>query len=710
MRISHIGTNQRVIVICVKWRGRTTTRLSTCADWVALLNRQANDYFNQATFNQTNFLFEAPSGAGLPTEGWFQLPYDTSGSDYRITGQDAINLADPYVDFTQYNRVLVINNLPEFGGQGASFNAWEVQEGGELTLMTGGRMVRARIMSLAHINEWQAHSNGRPYDEAVAVAIHELGHQLELPTHYGTVRWASRTDSISPWDVMGLSPQQTHFLGRAKAERAWLSERRVVTIGPPTRTSIDQTITLQPLEQMFTRGTQLIKIPFIASAALNGYVLENRLRVNGDDEVPVEGVLVSLVDENALYGTRDVVAQQRGDVVMRMDDVYVDSSHGLRISVVGQSRNNYDVRIQYDNPPAGTQDLMIEDWGAPPYETRDIWIDSEANGWGRYRYMDSAGNPIGNGDDAWVNHWNRVYVRLRNLGTRVANNVRVHVYVNSPPGMGDRGANWDPLGTIVFSSVPPGGTPVQDYLLWKPMVAAHTCIKAEIENLPGELSATNNRAQENVATFETTTGSPWKPVGLQIRVNNPSEHQQTPVHFRVHDVPEGWAVMVEPNRMTLSPGGYDWVTFMAFPSGAPGEYPEGKNPFEQKYKPGFIGKPKIEALVPYADTFVSIGGVDLWTHLVRPTALTIDVQGAKGKLAVRGQLKPAVSRATIAVELTHRKKSEIRHVSTNKKGLFELSHNNLSRGNYHVQAFFAGDMVHAKAESDVIKVNLTSKK
>src|SRR5215472_4065294 len=86
------------------------------------------------------------------------------------------------------------------------------------------------------------------------------------------------------------------------------------------------------------------------------------------------------------------------------------------------------VRIQYGFPPPGRPDPSIIPWGNPPWTTPDIWIDSQLNGWGVYRYAD------GTRDDAWVNHDNRVYVRIRNLGTAPASNVHVTVYQNDPPG------------------------------------------------------------------------------------------------------------------------------------------------------------------------------------------------------------------------------------------------------------------------------------
>jgi hypothetical protein len=180
-------------------------------------------------------------------------------------------------------------------------------------------------------------------------------------------------------------------------------------------------------------------------------------------------------------------------------------------------------------------------------------------------------------------------------------------------------------------------------------------------------------------------------------------NKETPVIFNVHDIPPGWAILVDPPTMIVPPGSYQWVNFMAYPSGAPGE----DNPDEKKYQPGFIGKPKIEALVPYADTFISIGGVDLWAHLVESTKLTVEATIAKQQAKVSGKVIPAIANATIAVELISGDKRELRHTKTDERGDYSLSLDASISGISTVQAFYSGDMTYAAAESDLLQIDTT---
>ena len=763
--VSHIGTNQRLLVICVKYTDVATTRMPNAAGWVTLLTSETNTFYNRATFNQTNFTFSTTSGG--PSDGWHSLGY--AGADYGFfkTGQDAINLADPFVDFSQFNRVLVMTNWQGFGGQGGGPWGWAVNEGVEYTENGVGK----RLMTMAIVNEWVANGGfGNPFDDAGSVAAHELGHELGAPTHYADVRFfpGLSRDVITPWDIMGLSPTLNHFIGWAKTERTWIpAGARIQTIGPPVGSDIDTTITLRPLETS-TGSAQIIRIPFTPTAAgtpFSGYMIENRRRINGDERLPSDGVMVTLVDENPNTILKVMVLEDPGSpgdvnqAPLEVGDVFSDPSRNLTVTVVSQSGDNFNVRVQYRLPPTARPDPMIIPWGAPPWETADIWIDSEKNGFGTYRYTDGGGQPTGNGDDAWVNRSNRVMVRVRNIGPGIATNVRVQVFVNSPPGMGDAGPNWDYLGTIIIPSISAGSV-AQDFVNWTPTVGAHTCIKAVIENIAGELSTSNNVAQENVSAFDTSMGSPFKPVGLTIDVFNPFAFK-TPIRFHVRDVPKGWGVIVEPMEIILPPNGQGRVHFEVFPSGMPGGkvYPELRK-YQDQYRPGFIGQPRIEAQVPYADTYIPIGGVDVWTHLTNPTKLTCEVAGRKteprpvieppkltqppglmalpqlkvlppktskqesdlrailefGTLVPRtlpapnvpggqalvwnGQLTPALASATIAVEFTDGKTREVIITKTDSKGRYQVRFAPPNPGRWSVQAFFGGDLVHESADSN----------
>src|SRR5262249_40307615 len=161
--------------------------------------------------------------------------------------------------------------------------------------------------------------------------------------------------------------------------------------------------------------------------------------------------------------------------------------------------------------------------------------------------------------------------------------------------------NWAYLGTIIFPSIAGSGGTAQDFVLWTPTVGAHTCIKAVIENIAGELTTANNLAQENVSSFDTSSHSPYRTVSLRATVNNPFSNDKTPVYFHVRDVPPGWAVSVDPPELVLAPGGRDSVLVEVYPSGMP-PYGQSQNKIKScclpknvpynpdKYRPGFIGK------------------------------------------------------------------------------------------------------------------------
>lgn len=760
--INHIGSDQRVLVICVLWDDHATTRLASCDDWATLLNNEVDSFYDQATFGETTFQFDAPSGA--PNNGWLSLGYNSTDYDFFETGQDAIDLADPYADFSQYHRVAVITNNPNFKGQGIYYAWWETDEGMESQFVEDGNTVDKRLMSLSIVNEWVENFDSLPYDAAAAVVAHELGHHLDVKTHYGTVNWFPGISRgvMTPWGVMGLSPHKNHFLGWAKVERQWIPGVRTQTVNPPTTTDVDTTITLSPNET--GTGTQIIRVPLSTGPVFTGYVIENRQLINGDENLPSNGVIITMVDENPNTIIKAIVLDDPGSpgdldqAALEVGDSYTDVERNITITYVSQAGNDANVRVEYKLPPALPSNPQITPWGAPPWETVDIWIDSEKNGWGTYKYTDGSGNPVGNGDDTWVDHNNRVYFRITNGGEGDASNVRVQVYANHPPGMGDRGADWRYLGTAVFPTIAARTSEI-GYVNWNTDVGEHTCLKVVIVESESETLTSDNVAQENVTAFDTSASSPYRAQCMKFTVNNPFENRATPVHFLMKDIPTGWKAQIEPPNLQLAPGGTDQVCVIISP-------PSPNN----EYSPGYIAKTKLEALIPYANSFIPLGGIDVWTHLTKSSRLVLNcnestgsgrrivtdpatetdetimgldapdspdpdtepmtaekalslfstgalvgpghdssVIGPEESLEITGQLFPGFSGATIAVDFTLEGEIETVLTTTNPDGTWSVTHDPAVGGLYEVKAYFAGDTTHAAAESNRCRFDVERK-
>ena len=176
---------------------------------------------------------------------------------------------------------------------------------------------------------------------------------------------------------------------------------------------------------------------------------------------------------------------------------------------------------------------------------------------------------------------------------------------------------------------------------------------------------------------------------------------------------------------------------------------------------GFIGKPKVEAQMPFYDTFVPIGGIDVWTHLTRRTQLDCRVGGtrvidtglqkaltnalvgarqapprrtvkpqtailtrkapppdpdklyfqgamvlppepvpnvAAGSVSIEGALTPAIPGALIAVEFTRDGKRDLQFTKTDEKGYYSVT-TEVRGGRVTAQAYFSGDQQNGESQS-----------
>ncbi|MCL4861858.1 MAG: hypothetical protein KJZ93_20740, partial [Caldilineaceae bacterium] len=268
------------------------------------------------------------------------------------------------------------------------------------------------------------------------------------------------------------------------------------------------------------------------------YMVSVRRRVLGDDlngqfpsGIPDEGVLIERVSEGSDPWV--VLKGPGGDrnKLWKEGQTYEDNADGIYINITKQvDDDNYCVTIRYTKA-ANQPDVALHPWRSPPgntWETTDIWIDSPVNGYDTYRYgkwNDLSGNlvPRGNGDDPAVGMVNRVYARVRNIGSQTATDVKVHFDVTDPLGVGIAGANgWALIGSVDknqfpgLASIAPGAF-VDVYVEWTPNIALteeqiaegifafHSCLRVRIDPVAGETALGNQDGdleQENISYFQ----------------------------------------------------------------------------------------------------------------------------------------------------------------------------------------------------------------
>ena len=327
------------------------------------------------------------------------------------------------------------------------------------------------------------------------------------------------------------------------------------------------------------------------------------------------------------------------------------------LEVIGTARPFvYRVRVSWGQPGSWF-DLETRRWqNPPPYESEDIWIDSEENGWGVYEHSDAAanpgvpGNPVLNGDRPWVGHDNRVMARVWNHGDIAQNNVRVDFAEVVPPGQSG-GYTFD----TDYVNIPAGGSAIATGI-WRPKKVPaneHGCVAAQVEYRDWDLSAqvigernqNNNTAQENIGDFYVSASSPYESIELPFEFASPLP-DPCEMSFRAHGLEPGWSLRVEPYRFRLQPGeSMQGRVLLEAEDTVPLEDPE-----EGSLAPTI----SLEAMVRIGCTWEPIGGFSMIAHTVRRSEMDVTVDPAGGGTHVGVEARDTVGpivRANVAVAL-----------------------------------------------------------
>lgn len=595
---------------------------------------------------------------------------------------DAMTAANADVaDFETYNGVIVILYSSFLRGQAA----------GAQTFTVNGTSFKIQTINQSNVTGF-----GR--------FIHEMGHWIGLPDQYDPVTASNR----GYWTTMDGSNDRQYQSWEKEFKLGWIANPANVKFlqrPGPGMADFDQTFKLVPtaVEEIDTDLYTAIKIK--SSESVHYYV-EGRDAIVGNvsDVAPNNNVVVmEAVDvwPPGIYPKRTLNEQKvlaAGAATHQPDQTveitYVDVNAGPPESY------NVNVKIKAEERP----DPRITPWGAPPWETIDIWVDSQREGGGWDDPATALPKPS-NGEATWVNHVNRVYARITNNGDGDATGVTMRFRVNTPGGIGGAGQFVD-LATPASVDIPSGESR-NVFAEWTPTVGDHTCIKVEIEHIPGEEDIYNNFAQENVTHFYSGTASPWKPVTLQVRVANPFKEPKR-VDLEINGLQPGWKAHFANKWVQLEPKTFKTVQVAITPP------PDAERC--TRLDLDVYGMTQI-------DDFIQVyGGLNLIIHLanpiefhklsLRPRREDPDAKvptNQTGQLyLITGVTSPVLKQAEIAVIVTSPQgQDKVYFTTTDDNGFIDASFPANQPGTWIAYTYYAGDDCNAPTESRPVSVDVS---
>ncbi len=527
---------------------------------------------------------------------------------------------------------------------------------------------------------------------------HEFGHNIVPPP--GVLQediyasGAAGTDfTAAPFDLMGYHDSHPLFSGYNIDGLGWFDASNVLRL-TWSRSPFSQEVDI--VAHGLTQNTDTNRVHLVRIEVSSG--LAYYIEVRQDPGTTAQefdtnisnppgkdgGVLVTRAITGTLNNNQNIrliTLLQASQSTLSTGQVAVDPARTILITVVNDNVQASPlvckVRIEWAQPatgtPGGTFDLSLEPWG-PSYSTRDIWIDRNPFGSYDSPIQDASGNPIDGGDVPRLGELNKIHARIRNSGTSDATNVLTTFYVNTPPGIGDSG-NWTPLRTLTVPTVSAGSTHVAE-VDWAPRVGEHTCLKVAVVPQTGEVSVSNNQAQENVFTFQPASRSVPEPVELPVTVRNPLD-KRTLIWIAVDGVPEGYYVYFPRQWLYLEGRAERNLELLVIPL---------RGIREQKFNVAnvrvtghlpwwYTEKMPINGLPP-ASVARHIGGIQASVAPKRGSSITLQPEPkATGKeVTVFGNVSPATADQAVRVDMTWQDELVLsRSVKTNGRGRFEVT-------------------------------------
>ncbi len=335
-----VSGNLRVLVIPVVFSDLlNTTDIETS---LSVKTASLASYYADVSYGSVTLSIET-----LPN--WTALPHtleyygNDSGTEIDVNWfafvMDSLNAVDPSVDFRNYGYVLVVHAGADQASSGVASDLWSEASVGKQPFLNDGGV----NLGFAILSEMD------PY----GVFAHEFGHNIGLPDLYD---YSGQNQAfVRVWSLMDYGSWLMPPSSLMAPEKMWLNWI------PPVNTTVVNAgqilnVTLAKLET--PDNILAVKIPVDNTY----YVLEYRTEVLTDSALPMEGVIVSYVDENLQSGqgiikikSADPSSHTLYDAAFTPGQRFVDSNNQVAVKVLSMNSDNASIRVQ-----KGFADLIAE--------------------------------------------------------------------------------------------------------------------------------------------------------------------------------------------------------------------------------------------------------------------------------------------------------------------------------------------------------------
>ena len=264
--------------------------------------------------------------------------------------------------------------------------------------------------------------------------------------------------------------------------------------------------------------------------------------------------------------------------------------------------------------------------------------------------------PVGNGDDPTVGQLNRIYARVRNIGTTPAANVVVNYRPHRPRGQGHQRlqrlhhARHRHVGTVPgLLNIPVGGY-VDVWVPYTPsftptpeQIAAgtfyfHTCVRVRIDTVASETVLGNQDGvdeQENIDYFQAVQPSSPGAAKYSDIIKLHNDDALNPKFFQLSytsNLPPGWTLDINGGNLgvQMSPNEIRDIPITITPGGGPDPAPGTTYAVEvlAQFQRDMVNTtdPTLTLLNKKHFEFKPLGGVRVEAKVMLPTKITCEAQ------------------------------------------------------------------------------------